>query len=289
MLSTTTLRFLSIAEKLLVLQIESEEADMNRPTLITLLQDNRSRFEQALSHVNPAYLTEPPPFDRRSVKDLLVHLTTWEQRLIRWLQEAARGETPAIPEPGLTWADMDRLNEETLRQNCHRPFTEILSLWQRSFQKLLAQINEFSDADLFEIGRFAWMADEHGDYPLWDMIVAGPGCCHYHDHFYDLLTRTDPEKRFVPDLVSLNAFAGIYIDSRQRTLIFHVVENSLHLNVTWRGRKLSSLALDERRFVYEDFGLVTFQPALGGTVSVVEWWNQTFRRTKEEGESVHPL
>lgn len=260
---------------------------MNRPALITLLQDDRSRFEQALSNVNPAYLTEATSFDQRSVKDILVHLTTWEQRLIRWLQEAARGETPAIPEPGLTWADMDRLNEETLRQNSHRPLAEILCLWQCSFQELLAQIDVLSDADLFETGRFAWMADEYGDYPLWDMIVAGPGCCHYHDHFYDLLARTDPEKRFVPDPASLNAFAGTYVDSRQRTLIFHVAENGLLLNVTWRGRNLCGLAFDERRFVYEDFGLVTFQPALNGTLSAVEWWNQTFRRTEEEGESAH--
>ena len=261
---------------------------MNRPTLIALLQDNRSRFEQALSNVNPAYLTEPPPFDQRSVKDILVHLTTWEQRLIRWLQEAARGEIPAIPEPGLTWADMNRLNEETLQQNRHRPFTEILSLWQHSFQELLAQIDVFSDADLFETGRFAWMVDEQGAYPLWDLIVAGPGCCHYHDHFYDLLVRTDPGKRFVPEQARLSAFAGTYVDSRQRTLIFQVVGDGLLLHVTWRGRHSPGLAFDERRFVYEDFGLVTFQPALHGTSSTVEWWNQTFRHIEEEGESTHP-
>ena len=262
---------------------------MNRSILIHTLQDNRFRFREALSNVNPAYLTEPPPFDQRSVKDILVHLTIWEQRLIRWLQEAARGETPAIPERGLTWADMDRLNEETLQQNRHRPFAEIFSFWQQSFQELLAQIDVFSDADLFESGRFAWMADDHGNYRLWDMIVAGPGCCHYQDHFYDLLARTDPEKRFVPEQARLKACAGTYVDSRQRTLIFQVVENSLCLHVTWRDRKISGLALDERRFVYENFGMVTFQPTKSSTFSAVEWWNQPFRRVEEEGENSHPL
>ena len=258
---------------------------MNRPTLITLLQDNHSRFEQALSKVNPAYLTEPLSFDQRSVKDILVHLTTWEQRLIRWLREAACGEAPAIPEPGLTWADMDRLNEETLRQNSQRPLDDILSAWQRSFQALLVQIDAFSDADLFETGRFAWMADEHGTYPLWDMIVAGPGCCHYHDHFYELLVRTDPENRFVSNPARLPAFAGTYVSGRQRTLIFQVAHHDLILtNAVRSSQELPArpgLALDERRFVYEDFGLVTFHHSTEGTVPSVEWWNETFIRIEE--------
>jgi Protein of unknown function (DUF1706) len=175
---------------------------------------------------------------------------------------------------------MDRLNEDTWQQNSARPLDEILAVWQRSFQELLAQIDVFSDPDLFETGHFAWMADEHGNYPLWDLIVAGPGCCHYHDHFYDLLVRTDPENRFVPDPASLDAFAGTYVDSRQRTLIFHVAGHRLLIDVTWRRRELPGLAVDQKRFVYEDFGLVTFQPAPNGTLATAEWWNQAFLRTE---------
>lgn len=257
---------------------------MDRPTLIALLQDNHTRFEQALAKVNSIYLTEPFPGDPRSIKDILIHLTTWEQRLVRWLRETARGETPAIPEPGLTWADMDRLNEETLRQNSGRSLEDILVAWHSSFQELLAQIEVFSDSELFETGHFAWLTDEDGSEPLWESIVAGPGCCHYHDHFYDLLARTEPANRFVPDPTRLQAFAGIYVDDR--ALVFYVADNNLIMKGLLHGNnpqpdlEIPGLAVDNTHFAFKDFGLVTFQQALDGTVPALEWWNQAFRRTE---------
>ncbi len=97
--------------------------------------------------------------------------------------------------------------------------------------------------------------------------------------------RTDPEKRFVSDPASLDTFTGTSVNSTQRALIFYVLENSLFLSVTWCGRGLPALALDERRFVYENLGLVTFQFSPDNPLSAVEWWNQVFRPTEGKTKS----
>lgn len=115
-----------------------------------------------------------------------------------------------------------------------------------------------------------------------ERIVAGPGCCHYHDHFYDLLVRIDPAQHFVPDPTRLPAFAGTYVSSGQPSLVFQITNNCLIIKGAFRqGQKLPArpgLALDDRRFVYEDFGLVTFQPTPEGSIASAEWWNETFTR-----------
>ena len=60
-----------------------------------------------------------------SIKDLMAHVTAWEKLMVQWLQEAARGETPQRPVPGLTWDDLDLLNQRIYYQNHDRPLVDV--------------------------------------------------------------------------------------------------------------------------------------------------------------------
>ncbi len=118
---------------------------MDKAMLLHLLQDNRARFERLVSQVSETRLLEPEGKDQQSGKDVIAHLTTWEQRAVRWLKTAARGETPHSPELGATWDDMDRLNAESFAQNKDRSLQEVQAGSQRSFKELVEQVQAFSD------------------------------------------------------------------------------------------------------------------------------------------------
>jgi hypothetical protein len=47
-----------------------------------------------------------------AVKDILAHISIWEGRMVRCLEEAIRGEVPQMLPPGMTWDDLDLWNEQ---------------------------------------------------------------------------------------------------------------------------------------------------------------------------------
>ena len=132
-----------------------EGSAMDKTTLLGILQANRALFDQTLAQVKEPYLTGRHGADERSARDIVAHITGWEQRLIGWLAAAARGETPQIPEPGATWDDMDGLNARDFKANYDRPLDDVLADSRRSFQQLLERVVAFSEVELTDPGRYA--------------------------------------------------------------------------------------------------------------------------------------
>ena len=113
----------------------------------------------------------------RSMKDVLAHITAWEQRMIQWLNESAAGRVPQGPAPGMTWDDLDALNEQTYLEDKDKTLAEVMSASVTSYTQSLKAVQETTDQDLFDGSRFAW---RNGD-PLWHMIAANTWW-HYDEH-----------------------------------------------------------------------------------------------------------
>src|SRR5215472_11781954 len=174
---------------------------MEKIALLNKLHDNRALLERVVSQVSEKWLIEPMGKDQKSGKDIIAHLTAWEQRAIQWIKTATQGKMPYSPEPGATWDDMDRLNAQTLARNKYRSLQQVQVDSQHSFQELVEQIQAFSEDELTVPRPFAWVwqgdSPERGR-PLWKSILAGPCYAHYQDHMYDFLVRIDLALRFVP-------------------------------------------------------------------------------------------
>ena len=63
--------------------------------LLAAIQEERAHLERLLSPLSEEQLCQPVLGGQRSVKDILAHLTAWEQRCISWVEAGLRGETPA--------------------------------------------------------------------------------------------------------------------------------------------------------------------------------------------------
>jgi uncharacterized protein (TIGR03083 family) len=146
-----------------------------------LIHAERDALESILSGIGGDRMLEPGAQGEWSVKDLLAHIVVWEQRMVRWIGEALRGETPEIAQEGFTWDDLDAMNEQSYLANKDRPLDEIQSEFRASHQEALATVAALTEDDLFDGERFAWRKG----VPLLQMVAANTWY-HYKEHREDL-------------------------------------------------------------------------------------------------------
>ncbi len=251
---------------------------MKQATLVAMLRENRARFDAIVVMIPGERMLEPAGEHAGSGKVLIAHLTAWEQRLIGWLEAARRGEAPQIPEAGATWADMDRLNARTLEQTRARPLADVLANSRRSFERLTAAVEQFTDTELSDPDAFPGFDVR----PLWRRIAAGPGYGHYQAHFYDLLSLVPIEARYLPDTDELARYAGAYGEAEDERIEVRVEDGQLSVSrLAGNAHDRPTIALDATRFAYENGGLVTFFVAADGSVKGLECWSYRLLRVAE--------
>lgn len=256
------------------------EMTMDMATLFEMLTANYTRFSSLIARMSEKKMLEPSDEDTQSGKDIIAHVTSWQRRLTHWFQTVAQGKVPHSPEPGMTWEDMDRLNEQAALRDRHRTLEEVMTGFHASFQEFLSLVQSFSEEELNTTYPFAWGELNEGETgrPLWISALAGPGYAHYQDHFYDLLLRLEPSQRFTPNQHRLASYTGTYTLPARAPFMFSIKDGQLVAHR--RGEVFSSLALDETRFAFKDLGLVTFNLEADGSVSSLEWWTWGFVRAE---------
>lgn len=157
---------------------------MNKDELLEQIKVKHRQLERYIFYFerggNGAYgVTNRPKFDLEemeepgvvgewSLKDVLAHLTDWEQRFIDWYEAGLRGGVSNPPVPGVRWDDLDALAEEGAEEYQERPLELVLDEFPRSYQHILVTVQSISQEDLFTSGRYGWA----GDVPLADYVVA---------------------------------------------------------------------------------------------------------------------
>jgi hypothetical protein len=155
----------------------SEGKKLTKQELIQAATEERARFRQLVGQLSEAQMTQPDVQGTWSVKDIVAHVTDWEERMVRWLDQAVRGETPAMPAPGMTWEDLDRLNEQSYLASRDMPLAQVLDRFDRLHAAVIASMQAVPEEELLTSGRFAWMGGE----ALWHLVAANT-YWHYPAH-----------------------------------------------------------------------------------------------------------
>ena len=111
-----------------------------------------------------------------TVKDHVAHLVAWQRRLLSWFADDAAGRTPARPEPGHTFDDLDALNARDYERARERTRGEILSDFQEAHLAIMRIVEWMTDEDLAAPERFAWLG-----FPA-SHVIAGNSFGHYREH-----------------------------------------------------------------------------------------------------------
>jgi len=145
--------------------------------LLDFVEDERRQLDAVLASLTEAELLTPGIEGNRNVKDLIAHMTDWEQRMVKWTNESLSGVVPQRPAPGMSWDDLDQLNEQIYLANKDKKPAEVLSASSNSYAQALELVRRLTEQDLFDGSRFAW---RNGD-PLWHMVAANTWW-HYKEH-----------------------------------------------------------------------------------------------------------
>jgi hypothetical protein len=130
---------------------------LRKQELLSEIQRERAALDEALAGLTPRQMTRAGVTRGGwSVKDVLAHLTEWQQMNLDWYAAGLRGEKPAMPAPGYTLRELPRLNAMIYRKHHRRSLQAVLRDFESHHERIVALIGSLSDTDLVTLGRFSW-------------------------------------------------------------------------------------------------------------------------------------
>ncbi|HEX9372274.1 MAG TPA: ClbS/DfsB family four-helix bundle protein [Roseiflexaceae bacterium] len=122
----------------------------SKAELIEWVRREHAALEETIDRLTEAQMTAPVD-GGWSIKDILAHITAWEQVLVlfhmggRPFDEAAGLDT-------ITYGtdDTEQINDALYRRDRDKPLPDVLAAFRRSYEQALAAIEATDEADLFK-------------------------------------------------------------------------------------------------------------------------------------------
>jgi uncharacterized protein (TIGR03083 family) len=127
---------------------------MSRPQRAAEIREriaaDRARLESLIEGIDESRLTQPGVQEGWSIKDVLAHVTWWEQRMLTLLASARRGERPeSLVRPGeAPETVVDRVNADVLEASRAEPLAAVIDAFRRSGANVAALTASLGDDEL---------------------------------------------------------------------------------------------------------------------------------------------
>ncbi len=139
-------------------------AATNQADLLAVTQKDYAKLEKLLADI-PADVAERKFDDDTSIKDTITHRAHWSGLFFKWLDQMAAGGPVHIPDQGVKWNQLKPYNAALRERYADMSWDEAKAWLAEAHGKLVAYIDEGTDASLYEqimegsngwtIGRFA--------------------------------------------------------------------------------------------------------------------------------------
>lgn len=129
----------------------------SKETILERLRTERRRLEQNLAGLSREDMLEPNVVGHWSIKDVLAHLADWEAHMPVWLDAARRGDPVESPDPGLTWQQLDLLNERIYQAHCEQSLDDVLDYFHTTHAQFMAMVDAMPEDEMLERGRYAFI------------------------------------------------------------------------------------------------------------------------------------
>jgi hypothetical protein len=151
----------------------------NTAELIERIRQERALWDALVAEIGEERMEQPGVSGEWTFKDVVVHLIGWRKAFLAQVQAVVRGASqPAQPWPAHLdeekEEDVEQINQWFYEQGRSRSLNDVLDEYRQLFQGFEDAAHALSEQDLFEPGRFAWMAGE----PLAEGVAYSP---HFHE------------------------------------------------------------------------------------------------------------
>jgi hypothetical protein len=160
--------------------LATENTYPSKTELLEEWRQERARWEALLAELGPQRAVEPTLPGNWSLKDVIAHLTAWQERSVTRLDAARRGVEPQLED----WDDesiLGQVNAQIYEQNRDRSLDAVLAQWRRVLGQLIELLEVLPDDVLNDQGRFAWLGGE----PL--ITVPRNSLGHYREEHWESL------------------------------------------------------------------------------------------------------
>ena len=129
----------------------------SKAQILKRLETERRRLEQNISGLSREEMLQPGVVGSWSVKDVLAHLADWQARMPAWLSAAQCGEEVETPAPGLTWKQLDILNQRIYEAHRDQSLEEILEYFHRTHDRFMKMVEVLPEEDMLARGHYAFV------------------------------------------------------------------------------------------------------------------------------------
>jgi hypothetical protein len=160
------------------------EEQHSKTQLLNRIQKERASLETIVTQLTEEQMLQPGVEGKSSIKDILAHITTWEQHLVRRLAAASHDRVPLVyvVEP-YDPDDTDAVNELIFARNRHLPLDQVLSDFHRSLQDVLQAVTALSEEYLFDPQGLAQVFGHPAE-----LIIGSDTFHHYPEHIESIRT-----------------------------------------------------------------------------------------------------
>jgi hypothetical protein len=128
----------------------------DRARIVKRLEAERRRLEQNLARLSRRDMLRRGVVGESSAKDVLAHLADWEARMPVWMEAARRGDPVESPEPGLTWKQLDILNERIYEGHRSQSLDEVLEWFRCTHVRFMEMVKAMPEEEMLARGRYAF-------------------------------------------------------------------------------------------------------------------------------------
>jgi hypothetical protein len=135
-----------------------------RKQLLRRLDDAWRAFHESYGDLPEEKRLEPGVIGDWSVKDIIAHVSVWEEETLKHLPVILTGQKP--PRYSVTHGGIDAFNAETMKQRKNLPLAEVLRQSEAIHQRVIALIESAPEAQLDSKTRFRQRLrlDTYGHY-----------------------------------------------------------------------------------------------------------------------------
>jgi hypothetical protein len=137
---------------------------MDRPTtkveLLRGIREERQRLENSLKDLTDADMVKTTKPGEWSVKDILAHVSAWEDTFIKWYQAGLGGgkvDKPNFRQAGV----LSDMNRQFYEANRSRSLKDVFAGFKDSYQHVLSVVESVPEKDMFTRGKYAWTGSQN--------------------------------------------------------------------------------------------------------------------------------
>ncbi len=128
----------------------------NKKILLEQIQIEHQNLLDRISLLSEEEITRHHETYGYAIKDVLAHLSAWEQLVVGWYRAGVKGEQPHLPLDGYNWRQIPELNQMFYQRDRQKPLADILRGFHASYAEILAIVQSVDEAEMFTPEIYPW-------------------------------------------------------------------------------------------------------------------------------------